>query len=200
MPDLVARRDHPWILVSVIALLAAGFSSGSFAEGEEQPSAPSPKAVEAMRLLEAPDPYQRQLGFLRLEALRESSTVQTLRTYFTSKNPEMRACSLRAAAAIEGAGAIPVLVHALNTDKKPRVRRAALLGLEPLRQNDPELIPLFIKVLRDPDTEVRMTAVDVVSRIDDPRTREAILMREKREKRRDVRRVLALAMKRIQHE
>jgi HEAT repeat protein len=165
---------------------------------EESLSSPSPKAEEAIRLLSSRDPYQRQLGFLRLEALREQSTVPAIKTYLASKDPEARAYSLRALAAIEGIQAIPELLEALRMEKKPRVRRAALLGLEPFQQSDPRILPAFLGALRDRDTTVRMTAVDIVSRVDDPRAREAILRRYKREGRRDVRRVLALAIKRIQ--
>ena len=151
-----------------------------------------------MRLLASDDPYQRQIGFLRLEALRELSTAMTIGTYATSPDPEMRAFALRALAAIESTGAIPRLLEALRTDRHPRVRRAALLGLEPLQKADPAILPAFIKALRDRNTEIRIAAVDAVSRINDPRAREAILTRNRREGRRDVRRVLELAMKRLQ--
>jgi len=158
---------------------------------------PSPQAVAALQLVESKDPYQQQLGFLRLEALRELSTAPLIRNYLTHREPEMRGYALRALAAIEGAAAVPTLLGALNTDKQALVRRAALLGLEPLQETDPNILPAFIKALRDKDTEVRMSAVDVVSRIDDPRAREAILLRNKREQRKDVRRVLSLAMRRL---
>jgi hypothetical protein len=158
---------------------------------------PSPKAVEALRLIESTDPYRQQLGFLRLEALRETSTVPLIRKYLMHRDPELRAYVLRALAAIEGAPAVPTLLAALRTDKQPLVRRAALLGLEPLQQSDPNILPAFIKALRDKKTEVRMVAVDIVSRVDDPRAREAILLRNKRERRRDVRRVLSIAMRRL---
>jgi len=150
-----------------------------------------------MKLLESQDPYLRQLGFLRLEALRERSSAQVIRTYVTSQDSELRAYSLRALAAIEGAEAIPLLLDKLRTDKSSRVRRAALLGLEPLQQGSPEVLPAFIKALRDRHTEVRMAAVDIVSRIDDPRAKEAIMTRARRERRRDVQRVLDLAVKRL---
>lgn len=172
------------------------------AGGEEAVSAPSadgpsPQAVAAMHLLEATDLYQRQLGFLRLEALREPSTLETIRAYISHRDPQTRAYSLRALAAIEGVPAIPVLLHALRTDKYPRVRRAALLALEPLARNDAEVLPALLDALRDWSPEVRMAAVDIVSRINDPRAREAILIRYRRERVRDVRRVLTLAMKRL---
>ena len=166
--------------------------------GEEPAStAPSPQAVAAFQLVESKDPYQQQLGFLRLEALREIGTAPLIRRYLAHREPEMRAYTLRALAAIEGAASVPTLLEALQTDKQPLVRRAALLGLEPLQSTDPNILPAFIKALRDRKTDVRMTAVDVVSRIDDPKAREAILLRNKRERRRDVRRVLSLAMKRL---
>jgi len=164
----------------------------------QPPSAPpSSKAVEALRLIESQDPYQRELGFLRLEALREPSTADAIRKYVTHKDPEVRAYTLRALAAIEGPQAVPVLLNALRTEKQPKVRRAALLGLEPLQKSDPQILQAFLKALRDKDTEVRMAAVDIVSRIDVPEAREAILLRNKRERRRDVRRVLQMAVKRI---
>ena len=178
--------------------VAVGLSLTASAACEEPPSAtPSPKAVEALRLVESKDPYQQQLGFLRLEALREISTAPLIRQYVTHRDPEMRAYVLRALAAIEGAHAVPLLLETLRTEKQPRVRRAALLGLEPLQQSDPNILPAFIKALRDKDTEVRMAAVDIVSRVDDPWAREAILLRNKRERRRDVRRVLSMAMRRL---
>ena len=150
-----------------------------------------------MKLVESQDPYLRQLGFLRLEALRERSSAQVIRTYVTSQDSELRAYSLRALAAIEGAEAIPLLLDKLRTDRHPRVRRAALLSLEPLQPGQPEVLPAFIKALRDRHTEVRMAAVDIVSRIDDPRAKEAIMTRARRERRRDVQRVLDLAVKRL---
>lgn len=180
-------------------ILVAWYAAPTQVNAEEGLPRSSAKAEEALRLLESADPYQRELGFLRLEALRERSTMPTIKTYLTSQDPEVRAYSVRALAAIEGVEAIPALLHVLGADKNPRVRRAALLGLEPLQRSDPQVLPAFLKALRDHDTSVRMTAVDIVSRIDDPRAREAILTRYKREGRRDVRRVLALAIKRIQH-
>ena len=170
------------------------------ASSEEQPqlsARPSPKALEAMRLLDSEDAYQQELGFLQLEALREPSTVEPIAKYLTSRSPETRAYSLRAVAAIQGPAAVPLLLRTLKTDKESLVRRAALLGLEPLQQSDPAILPAFIKSLRDPKTDVRVTAVDIVSRIDSPVAREAIRIRNKRERRPDVRRVLPMAMKRL---
>jgi len=163
-----------------------------------QPAAPpSPKAVEALRQLKSTDPFERQKAFLRLEALRELSTAEPIRSYLHHKDQEMRAYTVRALAAIEGPQSVPTLLETLKVEKSAKVRRAALLGLEPLQQSSAEILPVVLKALRDKDTEVRMTAVDIVSRIDDPRAREAILMRAKRERRPDVRRVLTMALKRI---
>jgi len=189
---MVSRSVRPWCLAAwclAVPLTAAA---------EETPAAaPSPKAVEAIRLLESSDPYQRELGFLRLEALREAATVPAIRRYLDDRNLNMRAYSLRALAAIEGTQAVPLLLERLRTDREPTVRRAALLGLEPLAKGNPEALAAFLSALRDHDTQVRMAAVDIVSRIDDPKAREALLERNRREHRRDVRRVLNMAMKRI---
>jgi len=183
------------MLLSVVGL----FLVATAGWGEELPSRPppSPKALEAMRLLASSDPYERQLGFLRLEALREPSTLEVITRYLDSRDVEVRAYSLRALAAIDGVAAVPVLLERLRTDRQPQVRRAAILGLEPLQPNHPDILPAFIKALRDRSTEVRIAAVDVVSRIKDPRAREAMILRQKRERRRDVQRVLKLAMQRV---
>ena len=165
---------------------------------EEPPAAaPSPRAAEAIQLLGSRDSYQQELGFLRLEALREPATVEVVRRYLTNRDPDTRAYSVRALAAIQGVKAAPSLLGQLKTEKHPRVRRALLLGLEPFALADSAVLPALIESLRDHDTQVRMTAVDIVSRVDHPRAREAILVRYKREGRRDVRRILEQAMKRI---
>ncbi len=164
---------------------------------EEPAARPSARAAEAIALLDSRDPHQREVAFLRLEALREPATIEVVRKYLTDHDPEARASGVRALAAIQGVEAVPALLEQLETEKHPRVRRALLLALEPVAAGDPAVLPVFIKSLRDRDTQVRMTAVDIVSRIDDPRAREAVRERHKREGRRDVRRVLEQAMKRI---
>ncbi len=176
-------------------LVAVWLTAGAFAAAQSE--SPSPKAVEAMQLMASDDPYQCQLGFLRLEALREQATVPTVLSYLSRREPDLRAYSVRALAAIQRAEAVPQLLKVLQTDKQPVVRRAALLALEPFWSTGPDILPAFIKALRDRSTEVRMAAVDIVSRIDHPRAREAILLRARRERRRDVRRVLTLAKKRM---
>lgn len=186
--------NRPLVGLALMELLV----SPPVVQGASEPSEPpSPQAVEAMRLLASEDLYQRQMAFLRLEALREPSTAATIQRYVRDPDPDVRAYSLRALAGILGAEAIPQLLQALRTDRAAEVRRAALLGLEPLQARHPDVLPAFIAALRDRKTEVRMTAVDVVSRIEDPRARAAIVSRRKREQRRDVRRVLELAARRM---
>ena len=62
-------RSRVLLGLSIGLLLA---TAPVFGEDQAPPAPaqpPSPKAIEAMRLLESEDAYQRQLGFLRLEAL-----------------------------------------------------------------------------------------------------------------------------------
>ncbi len=158
----------------------------------------SPAAQAAIALLDSTDPYQRAIGFLRLEALREPATLPAIERYTNASDNDIRAASLRAVAAIQGEGAIPRLCDIAQHDRAPRVRRAVLLGLEPLESAaHPELLRTFLDALRDRAPVVRMTAVDIVSRIDHPLAKEAILRRHRRERHRDVQRVLDLAMKRL---
>lgn len=187
-------------LCKVHVVLAVLLTVATPCEGAQAPRKtppPSPKAAEALQLLESDDPHQQRLGFLRLEALREPSTVEAVQRYVSSRDPEVRALGVRAVAAIEGPPAVGQLLELLKRERHPRVRGAVLLALEPFQKTDPAILPVFIKALRDRRTEVRMTAVDLVSRIDDPRAREAVLARNTHERRRDVRRVLDLAMKRL---
>lgn len=169
------------------------FAAGLAAAEEAKPSA---AAAEALRLLESEDLYQRQTGFLRLEALREPATLPAIRGYLSHRDPEVRAYSLRAIAAIGGVASIPTLLEALRSDKHERVRRSAILGLEPFAVSDPAVLPAFLSALKDRSPQVRMSAVDVVSRINDPRAREAIRQRRRRERNGDVRRVLKAAVAR----
>ena len=184
----------------MVCLLMAGLSAVCVARSvwaQEAATAPSQEATQALQLLQSADPYQRKLGFLRLEALREPATVPAIRQYVESPDADMRADSLRALAAIDGEASIPLLLEKLRSDRRPSVRWSALLGLEPLTKHHPELILPFIDALRDYSSEVRMAAVDVVSRLDDPRARAAVRDRFRRELRPDVRRVLHAAMRRI---
>lgn len=176
-------------------LAALAFAAAAWSED----MTPSPHAVEAMRLLDSKDPYLRQLGFLRLEALREPATVSAVTRYLHSRNPVVRGEALRALAAIQGHAAIPTLLQSLAHDGDTTPRRAALLGLEPLYrvQADAAVKAALLKALRDRKPEVRMTAVDIASRLDDPDARALIQKRLLRERHRDVLRVLALAKKRM---
>jgi HEAT repeat protein len=167
------------------------------AEEESAREAVAAKTAEALQQLASEDPYQQQMGFLRLEALRDPATLATIRRYLADDNPDLRAYSLRAVAAIQGLAAVPELLDRLQRDRHPMVRRAALLGLEPLMEQDARVLPACIAALRDRHPEVRMTAADVVSRVEDVRARDAIRERWKQERQRDVRRVLNMARTRM---
>lgn len=181
-----------------VALMVLGVGLGPGQASAQEPlGALSPEAQDLITWLDSKDAYLRQKAFLRLEALREPATAAVVRRYLTSRDVETRAFSVRALAAIEGAGAIPTLVERLKRDRKPRVRVAAVLALEPLQTYDPSVLSVLIEKLRDRNAEVRMAVVDVVSRVDDPKAKEAIRTRWKRERHRDVQRVLEQAMKRI---
>ena len=157
----------------------------------------SQEAHEVIQRLDDRDLYLRQQAFLRLEALREPATGAVVRQHLSSRNIRTRSFSARALAAIEGSTAAPVLIERLKRDRSPVVRTAVLLALEPLKHQHPDIIPAFIESLRDRHKDVRIAAVDVVSRIDRPEAREAVKRRWRRERNRDVRRVLETAMERL---
>ena len=181
----------------VFAIAAVCCQPCAIIRAEQATQALSPRAVEALDLVSSDDRYKQELGFLRLEALREPASIPEILPYASHKDPELRAGGVRALAAIQGIESCPLLLDRMQHDPHPRVRRAAMLGIEPFAESDPKILPILIERLRDKDATVRMTAIDVVSRIADPTAREAILQRNKREGRRDVRRVLELAMKRM---
>ena len=186
---------HVVVRALVAALIVV---EGSAAISAAEDAGLDPKAQNAAALLDSKDAYQRQVGFLRLEALRDPATGPIIRRHMASKDGEDRAQAVRALAAVEGARAVPDLLQALRGDRDADVRRAALLGLEPLARLDPKnILPALIDALRDSKPEVRMSAVDVVSRIDDPTAKQAIRERNRRERNRNVRRVLSAAMGRL---
>jgi len=160
----------------------------------------SPEAQDAVPRLDAQDSYTRQHAFLQLEALREPATAPLIRERLSSRDARTRAFSARALAAIQGVTAVPDLLARLKQDRSPEVRVAALLALEPFQDQHPDILPAFLGSLRDRRREVRIAAVDIVSRIDQPEAREAIRTRWRRERDRDVLRVLELAMKRLAEE
>ena len=182
-----------WFVTAALGLAALS------ARGEEPArlGTPSPRAEELIKQLASEDSYQQQLAFMRLEALREPATLPAIQPYLEHRDPDTRAYAVRALGAIGGPVEAPTLLRILRTDRHPRIRRAALLALESFGQADPEILPAFLKALRDRSPEVRMTAVDIVSRIDNPQAREAVRIRYKRERDRDVRRVLQEAIKRV---
>ena len=185
----------------MVCAVALAWLAAPLAGAAEISESASAEAAEAIRLLESADSHEQHVGFLRLEALREPVTAHAIKPYIDSADPTTRARSVRALAAIEGIKAIELLLDRARNDRGAVVRRAALLALEPLRAHVPErYLTVCIAALLDRNTETRMTAVDLVSRIDDPRAREAIRSRERREQRRDVRRVLKMAMERLGEE
>lgn len=163
---------------------------------EDATASLSSEAQNAIRLLKAADLYDRQMGFLLLESLRDPATLPTIRPYLNDRNSDLRAFAVRAVAAIDGVKAVPELVERLKTDKSPTVRIALILGLETLQ--DPAVLPALILRLRDRHPEVRMAALDAVSRFKDPQASKAILTRKRRERNRDVQRVLEDAVRRVQ--
>lgn len=162
---------------------------------QEDAGAISPEATRLLKQLDAKDAYTRQFAFIQLESLREAATAPIVRRYLDDRNPDTRAFSIRALAAIEGVAAVPTLLERLKREGNPRVRVAVVLALEPLQ--DPAILPAFIGKMRDRNREVRMALVDAVSRVDRPEARQAIRLRWRRERDRDVRRVLEEAMTRV---
>ena len=189
MRRVVATRKRGLSLFA--ALLVAAMGSGA----AEERAALSAEAQALITQLDAHDPSSRQAAFLRLEALREPATSSVIRSHLSGKDAETRAYSARALAAVDGVVAIPLLLDRLQHDRSPQVRVAALLALEPIQ--DAPAIPVLITALRDRSPDVRMAAVDIVSRIQTPQAREAVLAMRRRERNRDVQRVLDDAVKRL---
>lgn len=188
-----------WALRLGMALgLLAALACPARAE-EPEPVAPAGMSAEArrlVRLLDADDAYVRQEAFIQLEMLREAASAPEVRKRLESSKPETRAFSVRALAAIEGLKAVPDVIDRLKRDHDPRVRVSAILALEPLQ--NPAILPVFIERLRDRNRDVRMAAADAVSRSKQPEAHAALKRRWRRERDRDVRRILQQAMQRIE--
>ena len=187
------KRRLELLAFALIALMRAPALGAESAPSAEPLSAEA-KAIIATLQARHIDDYTRQRAFLELEALREPSSAEAIRAFMKDRDDNTRAYSVRALAAVAGIQAVPELLARLQKDS-PKVRIACVLALEPLHA--PEATEPLIKHLRDRNKEVRMATVDVVSRMDHPQAREAILVRWKRERDRDVRRILEQALKRI---
>lgn len=181
--------------VLVLCLLSVWLSPSG--EAQEPPEAISPDAQRLIEQIDTGDSDLRRRAFLQLEALREPATASGIRRYLADRRVELRILSVRALAAIEGARSVPTLLERLQQDRSPAVRLQSMLAIEPFVGQDASALPLLLKALRDRQPDVRITAIDVVSRIEKPEAKEALKLRWKRERHRDVRRVLEAAMKRI---
>ena len=189
---MTAKKHAGWTVW--VGMVWMGMLCVAWGQAAEQPA--SPDAQELIAQLDAKDVYERQKAFLRLEALREPATTPILRDHLASRDPHTRAFSVRALAAIEGVPSAAALIDRLQHDRDPDVRLAAILALEPLQKQNPTIMPALIDALRDRKSTVRLAAVDVVSRIDQPEAKEALQVRWRRERHRDVRRVLEQSMTR----
>ena len=200
LPGQVHLSVVLWFLCASVPLLCFCGVAGTLVFAEGQSGTVSREAAEAIKALQSKDAFQRRRAFLRLEALREPATIEAIGVYLKDRDPERRAASVRSLAAVAGAPAIPVVLQKLKTDRHPSVRMAALFSLEPFQAQDPAILPAFIETLRDRSALVRMAAVDVVSRVKDPRAKAAILAHDKIEHRPDVRKVLKGALERVKQQ
>jgi hypothetical protein len=178
--------------VCCVCLMLSGATTPGWAQ-----QALSPRAQEAVNLLQYGDRDEQRLALLRLEALREPAVGDIVADYLHYKDEGVRAYAYRTWIALYGQAVLSDLLEAYPREKSVRVRRSILLALEPYRAVDARIAELYYAALIDRKTEMRITAVDLVSRIDEPRAHEAIRRRAKKEWRRDVRRVLKLALARI---
>lgn len=191
VPTMMRRR----ILVLALCLPSAWVPIDGAAQ-----ETPAEISMDAQRLLEqidTEDPDLRRRAFLQLEALREPATASAIRRYLADRRVELRTLSVRALAAIEGARSVPALLERLQRDRSPAVRLQSILAVEPFVGQDASALPPLLKALRDRQPDVRIAAIDVVSRSEKPEAKEALTLRWKRERHRDVRRVLEAAMKRV---
>jgi HEAT repeat protein len=167
------------------------------AAAQEPTEVISSEARQFLDQIETGDPALRRRAFLQLEALREPATAPIVRHYLADRSAELRGLSVRALAAIEGLKAVPDLIERAQHDRHPYVRLQAMLAIEPFVGQEAAAVPVLINALRDRQPDVRMTAIDLVSRIRTSEARDALKVRWERERHRDVRRVLAAAMQRI---
>jgi HEAT repeat protein len=155
----------------------------------------SKEAQDAIALLDSKDQMQSRLGFMRLEALREPATAETIKKYLSSQDEYVRASALRALSAVEGLKSTEVLSSCLTSDKSEHVRLHAALALEPLK--DPKAYDALIKGMEDKSAEVRMASVEAFSRINEPGVIDALFVRQKQETNKEVQKVIDNAIKRI---
>jgi len=159
-----------FVWASVPVLCADSGSTASTSEGQIE---------VAKNLITSEDPYQQKLGFLRLEALRDPNTVGFIEALTLSEDAHMRAMSLRALFAVQGKSVVPRLVEVAQNDPDSVVRREVLLALEPMLEEMPAVLDVAIQALKDQRTRVRVTAVDMLSRMDDPKAKQALLKSSK---------------------
>ena len=153
------------LVVAVVVSAACGVSA--------EDAAISPEVNQALRLLMANDVFSKQAGLLKLEALRDPSTMSAVRPFLDDSNPLLRAQALTAARAIQGKSAIPLLVDRLARDRHADVRRQAANELHELA--DPSTVPPLVSALEDRQVVVRVAAVEALGVMHDRSVTPAII-------------------------
>ncbi len=165
------------------------------AHGQSKPPSLATEAQVWVDQLDDDDLFLRQKAFLELEALRDPASADTIRAHLTALDPNTRAFSARALAAVAGRSAVPVLLERWTKERHLYVRSSILIALEPFWEQEPAVVATVLKALRDRKRDIRMVAADIASHINRPEAREALQVRWKRERDRDVRLVLKRIMK-----
>jgi len=145
--------------------------------------------------LDDEDLFVRQKAFMELEALRDPASMDAIRARLTAPDPNTRAFSARALAAVASRSAVPVLLERWTKERHVYVRSSILIALEPFLEQEPSVVTTVLNALRDRKRDIRMAAADIAGHINRPEARAALQVRWKRERDRDVRRVLERIMK-----
>ena len=123
--------------------------------------------------LDSPSGWQRDMVQQLLVQRHEVSAVPLLEEAALHSNRDLT--RLHALCTLDGLGALrPQMLEASLADSQGGVRRHAVRLSEPLLNSNPQLGPLVLKLVSDPDPQVRMQVAYSLGEWDDPRAGTAL--------------------------
>jgi hypothetical protein len=123
------------------------------------------RAAWYQRDLDDPDPNRRGYGLLMLGGTGLSSMVPIISDGLDDTDATVRKDAVLALGTIDDPAALPAVKKALG-DEDPGVRAAAAITIVPLGRDRPEVRQDLIRMLSDPDPQVREAAVMGLDTID----------------------------------
>lgn len=129
------------------------------------------------RLLGDPDPYVRELAILGLEEIGADGIVPALVPLLSDPEMGVRSVAVSALVDVEGPDAARALAHVAEGDPDKHTRGMAIGGLAKGGADGNIAVPALVRLLEDPEAEIRESAAWALADRDDGRAAAGLVAR-----------------------